>query len=161
MSILEKQVDALMRLCIAETDSEKAAAKHEVMQMMGARPANPAATDPEFVIQDLLLELGSPDHLVGYPYVVKAVMMVMEDRAFIDNIMFSLYPQLAEIFDTTPTRAERAIRHLIEVTWSRSDMKVLSRYFGNTVSLRKGKPTNSEFLARIANIAKLRMKEAA
>ena len=161
MSILEKQVDALMRLCIAETDSEKATARHEVMRMMGVRPANPAATDPEFAIQELLLELGSPDHLVGYPYVVKAVMMVIEDRTFIDNITFCLYPKLAEIFDTTPTRAERAIRHLIEVTWSRCDMKILSRYFGNTVSPRKGKPTNSEFLARVANIVKLRMKEAA
>lgn len=161
MSILEKQVDALMRLCTAETDSERAAARHDVMRMMDKRPASPAATDPEFVIQDLLLELGAPDHLVGHPYVVKAVMMVIQDRAYIDNITISLYPQLAVIFDTTPTRAERAIRHLIEVTWSRGDLKVLARYFGNTVSPRKGKPTNGEFLARVANIVKLRMREAA
>ena len=72
-----------------------------------------------------------------------------------------LYSQPAARFDTTAARVERAIRHLVEVTWSRGDLKVLERYFGNTVSPEKGKPTNGEFIARLANIVKLRMKEAA
>jgi two-component system response regulator (stage 0 sporulation protein A) len=80
---------------------------------------------------------------------------------YIDNITFGLYPQLAAAFDTTAARVERAIRHLVEVTWTRGDMEVLMRYFGNTVSPEKGKPTNGEFIARITNIIKLRMKEAA
>ena len=93
--------------------------------------------------------------------VVQALLMVVENRTFIDNITFGLYPQLAVIFETTPSRVERAIRHLIEVTWTRGDWDVLNRYFGNTVSAEKGKPTNGEFLARLANVVKLRMREAA
>lgn len=80
---------------------------------------------------------------------------------YIDNITFGLYPQLAAAFDTTAARVERAMRHLVEVTWTRGDVDVLNRYFGNTVSPDKGKPTNGEFIARITNIVKLRMKEAA
>ena len=65
------------------------------------------------------------------------------------------------MFDTTASRVERAIRHLIEVTWSRGDLEVLNRYFGNTLSPEKGKPTNGEFIARMANVVKQRMREAA
>ena len=70
-----------------------------------------------------------------------------------------LYPQPAARFDTTAARVERAIRHLVEVTWSRGDLKVLERYFGNTVSPEKGKPTNGECIARLANVVKEKMKE--
>ena len=66
---------------------------------------------------------------------------------------------MAARFDTTAARVERAIRHLVEVTWSRGDLKVLERYFGNTVSPEKGKPTNGEFIARLANVVKEKMKE--
>ena len=79
----------------------------------------------------------------------------------INPITFGLYPQLAAAFDTTAARVERAMRHLVEVTWTRGDVDVLNRYFGNTVSPDKGKPTNGEFVARISNIVKLKMKEAA
>lgn len=72
-----------------------------------------------------------------------------------------LYPQLAVIFDTTASRVERAIRHLIEVTWARGDWDTLTRYFGNTVSAEKGKPTNGEFIARMSNVVKQRLREAA
>ena len=86
---------------------------------------------------------------------------MIHDQMYINNITFGLYPQLAARFDTTAARVERAIRHLIEVTWSRGDVDVLMRYFGNTVSPDKGKPTNGEFIARLSNIVKLRLKEAA
>ena len=72
-----------------------------------------------------------------------------------------LYPQVAKTFGTTPSRVERAIRHAIEVAWNRGDLDVLDKYFGNTVSASKGKPTNSEFIARVANIVRQRMKNAA
>ena len=129
--------------------------------MLENRQLGRAGTDPEYLIRELLLELGAPDHLVGHPYVVQAILLVVQDRTYIDSITFGLYPQLAARFDTTASRVERAIRHLVEVTWSRGDMDVLVRYFGNTVSPEKGKPTNGEFVARLANIVKLRMKEAA
>ena len=86
---------------------------------------------------------------------------MVHDQMYINNITFGLYPQLAARFDTTAARVERAMRHLVEVTWSRGDMDVLNRYFGNTVSADKGKPTNGEFIARLANIVKQQMKEAA
>ena len=161
MSILELQVDALMRLCTAEQESERLQAQEEVRRMLEERLTRRVSADPEYLIRELLLEIGAPDHLVGHPYVVQAILLAVEDRNFIDNITFGLYPRLAAIFETTPSRVERAIRHLIEVTWTRGDWVVLTRYFGNTISAEKGKPTNGEFLARIANVVNLRLREAA
>ena len=161
MSILEKQVDALMRLCIAEEESDRTSAREEVRQMLEIRRQNRACTDPEYLIRELLLELGAPDHLVGHPYVIQAILLVIQDRTYIDSITFGLYPQLAAIFDTTASRVERAIRHLVEVTWARGDWEVLNRYFGNTISADKGKPTNGEFIARMSNVVKQRLREAA
>lgn len=82
-------------------------------------------------------------------------------RCNINTITFGLYPQIAAKFDTTASRVERGIRHLIEVTWTRADMDIFCGYFGNTVSPDRGKPTNGEFIARIANVVRQRMREAA
>ena len=161
MSILEKQVDALMRLCTAEKESDRAKVREEVRRMLENRKLCRASADPEYLIRELLLELGAPDHLVGHPYTVQAILLVVQDRTYIDSITFGLYPQLAVIFDTTASRVERAIRHLIEVTWARGNWDTLNRYFGNTVSPEKGKPTNSEFIARMANVVNQRLREAA
>ena len=159
MNILEMKVDALLRLCAAEDPREQKQIRGELRELM--RQKWQSSADPEYLIRQLLLELGAPDHLVGHPYVVQAVMLCLQDRKYIDNITFVLYPHLAAAFDTTAARVERAIRHLVEVTWTRGDVEVLNRYFGNTVSPDKGKPTNGEFIARITNIVKLRMREAA
>ena len=161
MSILELQVDALMRLCAAEKESDRARVRAEVRQLLESRQKERYSADPEYLVRQILLELGSPDHLVGHPYVVEAILLVVEDRAYIDSITFGLYPQLAAKFNTTASRVERAMRHLIEVTRTRGDLDTLDRCFGSTVSPEKGKPTNGEFIARIANVVKQRMKEAA
>ena len=79
----------------------------------------------------------------------------------INGITFLLYPRLAATFNTTASRVERALRHLVEVTWARGDYEVLNRYFGNTISAEKGKPTNSEFLARLANVVRERTRRTA
>lgn len=160
MGNLEQKIDALMRLCTAEQESDRQRAKAEVLRYLSA-PSRSGSTDPEFLVREILLELGAPDHLVGHPYVVEAIMLVVGDRMYIDNITFGLYPQLAAHFDTTAARVERAIRHLIEVTWIRGDLVVLNKYFGNTVSVDKGKPTNGEFIARLSNVVKQRMRMAA
>ena len=161
MSILEMQVEALMRLCTAEKETDRVRVREEVRKMLENRSLSRAGSDPEYVIRELLLELGAPDHLVGHPYTIQAILLVVQDRTYIDSITFGLYPQLAVMFDTTASRVERAIRHLIEVTWSRGDLEVLNLYFGNTLSPEKGKPTNGEFIARMANVVKQRMREAA
>jgi len=160
MSILEMQVEALMRLCTARDENTREQARAEVLHLLRGR-GTVSAADPETILRQILLELGAPDHLLGHPYVIQGVLLVIHDQMYINNITFGLYPQLAARFDTTAARVERAIRHLVEVTWSRGDVDVLTRYFGNTVSPDKGKPTNGEFIARLANVVKLRMKEAA
>lgn len=157
METLAKQVNALMRLCTAEKESDRQLIRNELRRLMGP----PAPLDPEDLIRAILLELGAPENLLGHPYMVEAILLVVSDRTYIDNVTFGLYPQVAANFDTTAGRVERAMRHLLEVTWSRGDMDVLQRYFGNSVSAWKGKPTNSEFIARIANIVKRQLKDAA
>ena len=159
MRDLELQVDTLMRLCTAETPSEQELARKTLRQLM----AHPQLTkqDPEYLVRQILLEMGTPDHLVGHPYVVEAVLMAVENRYYINNITFGLYPQIAAKFDTTASRVERGIRHLIEVTWTRGDMDILCGFFGNTVSPDRGKPTNGEFIARLANIVQQQLRQAA
>ena len=159
MRNLQLQVDTLMRLCTAETPSEQALAKQTLRQLM--EHPQLTARDPEFLVRQILLELGTPDHLVGHPYVVEAVLMSVENRYYINNVTFGLYPQIAAKFDTTATRVERGIRHLIEVTWLRGDMDTLTRYFGNTIDPDRGKPTNGEFIARLANIVNMQLKQVA
>ncbi|MBQ3193468.1 MAG: sporulation initiation factor Spo0A C-terminal domain-containing protein [Oscillospiraceae bacterium] len=159
MTPLEKQVDALMRLCTACDEETKKKAREEIRYLLQGRPSRGAFLDPEYQIRQILLELGAPDHLLGHPYAVQAVLLVIQDRVFIDQITFRLYPQLAAQFDTTASRVERAIRHLIEVTWTRGDLDILNHYFGSIVHPEKGKPTNGEFIARLANIVKQRLRE--
>lgn len=161
MSNLEKQVAVLMRLCTAEKETDRRRAKEELRGLLKDTAEAPGPADEEDVVREVLLELGAPDHLAGHPYLVRGILLVLEDRAYINNVMYGLYPRLAEDFDSTPSRIERSIRHVIEVAWSRGDWEVLNRYFGNTVSASKGKPTNSEFIARVANIVRQRMKSAA
>lgn len=159
MDTLQMQVNTLMRLCTAQNEGERSALREDLRRMM--TPEQPKETNPEKLIRQILLELGAPDHLVGHPYMIQAILLVVENRTYIHNITFGLYPQVAAHFDTTAARVERALRHLIEVTWSRGDWEVLGRYFGNTISQDRGKPTNGEFVARIANVVRQRLEEAA
>jgi len=159
MNNLEKRVDALMRLCTADQETDRSMLREEIRKMLEYNRWG--RFDPEQEVRKILLELGAPDHLVGHPYVIRGILLVVGDQLYINHITFGLYPQLAVEFETTPARVERAIRHLIEVTWSRGDLEVLNKYFGNTISASRGKPTNGEFIARIANVIRDRMKYAA
>lgn len=159
MNDLEKRVEAMMRLCVAQNEKDRDRIREEIRSYL--LHVKHDIMDPEQEIRRILLELGAPDHLVGHPYVIRAILLVMEDRLYINSITFGLYPQLAVEFDTTPSRVERAIRHLIEVTWCRGDLDVLEKYFGNTISANRGKPTNGEFIARMANVVKANMRKVA
>ena len=159
MSILEKKVEAMLQLCVAENERDREKLREEIRYYLLQRQRD--SVDPEQEIRRILLELGAPDHLVGHPYVIRAILLVISDRLYINSITFGLYPQLAVEFDTTPARVERAIRHLIEVTWARGDLDLLEKYFGNTVSASRGKPTNGEFIARMANVVKANVQRAA
>lgn len=113
------------------------------------------AKDLEVVVTDYIHEIGVPAHIKGYQFLREAIMMTVEDPAMIDAITKILYPSIAKKYQTTPSRVERAIRHAIEVAWSRGKMETLDAIFGYTISIGRGKPTNSEFIALIAD--KIRM----
>lgn len=103
----------------------------------------------------IIHEVGVPAHIKGYQYVREAIIMAVQDMDVINAVTKVLYPEVAKRFHTTPSRVERAIRHAIEVAWDRGDLETLQGYFGYTVNSSKGKPTNSEFIAMIADRLRL------
>ena len=115
----------------------------------------PGGENLENRVTNMLHEIGIPAHIKGYHYLRDAIMMSVEDPAMISSITKILYPTIAKRFQTTPSRVERAIRHAIEVAWSRGRMETLDAMFGYTIDTGKGKPTNSEFIALIADRIRL------
>ena len=111
--------------------------------------------------RDEINETGVPDHIKGYQYLREAIIITIHDMDVINAVTKVLYPAVAKKYGTTPSRVERAIRHAIEVAWDRGDLETLQRFFGYTVSNIKGKPTNSEFIAMIADCLSLRRKAQA
>jgi two-component system response regulator (stage 0 sporulation protein A) len=120
-----------------------------VAQAIKARPIDVEVTN-------IIREIGIPAHIKGYQYLRDAIMMIVNEVELLGAVTKVLYPMIADKYTTTPSRVERAIRHAIEVAWSRGNMDMINRIFGYTVKLEKGKPTNSEFMAMIAD--KLRME---
>ena len=114
----------------------------------------------EALVTNLIHEVGVPAHIKGYQYLREAIMMVVKDIDVINQITKSLYPQIAHRYSTTPSRVERAIRHAIEVAWGRGQQETVENIFGYTISAAKGKPTNSEFIAMIADKLRLELKSA-
>ena len=121
---------------------------------------NTSATSIETMVTGIIHEIGVPAHIKGYQYLREAIIIAVNDMDVINAITKVLYPQVAKTFQTTPSRVERAIRHAIEVAWDRGDLDTLQRFFGYTVSNTKGKPTNSEFIALIADKLQLQLKSA-
>lgn len=113
------------------------------------------AHDLEKDVTDMIHEIGVPAHIKGYQYLREAIMMSVEDIEMLNSITKILYPSIAKKYQTTPSRVERAIRHAIEVAWSRGKMETLDSLFGYTINIGKGKPTNSEFIALIADKIRL------
>lgn len=120
-----------------------------VAQAIKARPVDVEVTN-------IIREIGIPAHIKGYQYLRDAIMMIISEMELLGAVTKVLYPMIAEKYSTTPSRVERAIRHAIEVAWNRGNIEMINRIFGYTVKLEKGKPTNSEFMAMIAD--KLRME---
>ena len=128
-----------------------------------SRKTGKAGTSPtsiESMVTSIIHEIGVPAHIKGYQYLREAIILAVEDMDVINAITKVLYPQVAKTFQTTPSRVERAIRHAIEVAWDRGDLDTLQRFFGYTVSNTKGKPTNSEFIALIADKLQLQLKSS-
>lgn len=111
----------------------------------------------EIVVTKIFHQIGVPAHIKGYHYLREAIMLAIQDIDIINSITKQLYPTVAKKFQTTSSRVERAIRHAIEVAWDRGDVDVLNSYFGYTIHNSRGKPTNSEFIAMIADKLRLQM----
>ena len=132
----------------------------ESQRQSAARRGSAATTSIESMVTSIIHEIGVPAHIKGYQYLREAIIIAVNDMDVINAITKVLYPQVAKTFQTTPSRVERAIRHAIEVAWDRGDLDTLQRFFGYTVSNTKGKPTNSEFIALIADKLQLQLKNA-
>ena len=114
----------------------------------------------EVKVTNIIHEIGVPAHIKGYQYLRDGIMMVVNNIEVINQITKQLYSDLAKKYKTTPSRVERAIRHAIEVAWNRGQIETVENIFGYTVNSNKGKPTNSEFIAMIADKLRLDLKTA-
>ncbi len=139
--------------------------ENKTPKIMGVAQIRPSyiAENPnslETYITNIIHEVGVPAHIKGYQYIREAISLAVKDMDVINSITKELYPTLAKKFKTTPSRVERAIRHAIEVAWTRGSLETNNIMFGNTISATKGKPTNSEFIAMIADKLRLEMQIA-
>ena len=112
----------------------------------------------EVRVTQMIHDVGVPAHIKGYQYIREAIILAVNDEDIINSITKTLYPTLSAKFNTTPSRVERAIRHAIEVAWNRGQIEMHEKIFGYTVNSNKGKPTNSEFIAMIADRIRLSEK---
>ena len=119
---------------------------------------NAAPPDIEAQVTKIIHQIGVPAHIKGYQYLRTAILMTISDSDIINSVTKVLYPSVAKKYSTTTSRLERAIRHAIEVAWDRGDIDTLNSYFGYTIQNNRGKPTNSEFIAMIADNLRLKYK---
>ena len=153
--------DALInRISMFGAEEEKQPRELRGAAEIKSLPMRKKSMDMETMVTDIIHEIGIPAHIKGYQYLRHAIMMVVDDLDIINSITKELYPTVAKDFNTTPSRVERAIRHAIEVAWDRGDTDVLNSFFGYTIANSKGKPTNSEFIAMIADKLRLQTKNA-
>ena len=150
----------MLKPCTAQTVAQRVKAILEADRAAADRRLN-AEPDIETMVTNVIHEIGVPAHIKGYQYLREAIIIAVGDMEVINAITKVLYPQVAKTFCTTPSRVERAIRHAIEVAWDRGDLDTLQRFFGYTVSNTKGKPTNSEFIALIADRLQLQLRNTA
>ena len=138
-----------------------------ILQLLGRQGQQPelpvgqsavSVNDLEIMITEILHQIGVPAHIKGYHYLREAILRTVKSPELINSVTKLLYPTVAKAYQTTASRVERAIRHAIEVAWDRGDLDVLNAYFGYTIQNSRGKPTNSEFIAMIADKLSLRLK---
>lgn len=125
-----------------------------------AKGVHMSDNDLEMMVTEIIHQIGVPAHIKGYHYLRQSILLAVKNPDIINSITKQLYPTVAKMYETTSSRVERAIRHAIEVAWDRGDVDVLNSYFGFTIHNGRGKPTNSEFIAMIADKLRLRLKAA-
>jgi two-component system response regulator (stage 0 sporulation protein A) len=165
-SIFVQATEAGAELCLLKPVNVGSLAEH--IQSMTARRgrAIPASAmqavekgpDIESQVTQIIHQIGVPAHIKGYQYLRTAILLTIKDSDIINSVTKVLYPSVAKKYATTTSRVERAIRHAIEVAWDRGDVDTLNSYFGYTIQNNRGKPTNSEFIAMIADNLRLKYK---
>ena len=153
MDIFTKRIREMFSTQDVET--KRRSVSTQVVQREAAATSR-GPIDFETEITSIIHEIGVPAHIKGYMYLREAITMVVNDMELLSAVTKELYPSIAKKYNTTASRVERAIRHAIEVAWGRGQVDAINKLFGYTVHNEKGKPTNSEFIAIIAD--KLRLK---
>lgn len=148
---LDKLVDRIKQMMHPPSSSSNG-------YVISADKSSNKEVDLDVKITEVMHTLGVPAHIKGYLYLREAIEMVIHEVELLGAVTKQLYPAVAENFHTTPSRVERAIRHAIEVAWDRGNVNALNDYFGSTVSASSGKPTNSQFIAKIADKLRLEMR---
>ncbi|MBO5056630.1 MAG: sporulation initiation factor Spo0A C-terminal domain-containing protein [Lachnospiraceae bacterium] len=115
----------------------------------------------EQIISQMMLDMGVPVHLKGYHYIRAAVVMAVEDMKVVGSVTKLLYPEIARQYNTTDGKVERAIRNAVEISWERGNRHTFERMFGYCMESGQGRPTNSEYIAAIADVVYMQLREAA
>ncbi len=118
----------------------------------------PKARNLEVEVTNIIHQMGVPAHVKGYQYLRDAIILVAGEMSLLGAVTKELYPLIAEKYNTTPSRVERAIRHAIELAWDRGNVELMNKVFGYTIDVERGKPTNSEFIAMVADRLRLGAK---
>jgi two-component system response regulator (stage 0 sporulation protein A) len=155
MEVFTKRIREMFSGSIAQEVPVRSSYQSSAM-MSSVSEKSKAPLDLETEITNIIHEVGVPAHIKGYMYLREAITMVVNDMELLSAVTKELYPSIAKKYNTTASRVERAIRHAIEVAWGRGQIEAINRLFGYTIHNDKGKPTNSEFIAIIAD--KLRLK---
>lgn len=142
-------VRSLARYVVSNTDEDREEFRRQCKELLMALDNSDVSL--ECTIMRTMHDLGIPANVLGYRYLKEAIAITVNDESAVNGITKIIYPAVAHKYNTTPSRVERAIRHAVEISFDRSDYDVFARYFGNTVSANKGKPTNSEYIAIVAN----------
>lgn len=156
---MDRLVEQIRNVCGVGVSVTRQESNFNLNQNSVMQTTRPVAKSLDASITSIIHEIGVPAHIKGYMYLREAISMVYKDIELLGSITKVLYPDIAKKYNTTASRVERAIRHAIEVAWSRGNIDSISSLFGYTVSMSKAKPTNSEFIAMVAD--KLRLEHRA
>ena len=157
MTTTQQKLDALTAFVLASSEEEKIAAQN-ILKSLGKTPVKEGSMSSgnlEIMAHELLMEIGVPTHLVGYKMVVTAIVTAAQNPYFTDDMTCGVYPYIAMVHDSTASKVERAIRHCVEVMYTRCQYETLNNYFGNTIDPNRGKPTNSQFISTLGNVLKI------
>ncbi len=164
-TMIAEAMNAGADLCLMKPYDHKSLCEHlrRLLEGRGKRgepqvPITESIPDIETQVTKIIHQIGVPAHIKGYQYLRTAILLTIKDSDIINSVTKVLYPSVAKKYQTTTSRVERAIRHAIEVAWDRGDVDTLNSYFGYTIQNNRGKPTNSEFIAMIADNLRLKYK---